>query len=748
MAYTLEDTRKTAVPKVKELIDQGLITLDDAKDWLRTIYEIRFFEEKVFELLGQNIIKGASHLYAGQEAVATGAIAAMERGDVIGSTHRGHGHCGAVGNKYSDSEQDRQNHWNAMMAELMGKETGYCKGRGGSMHIAEVQHQNNLGSTGIVGGNQPPAVGAALAEKCKKSGKIVLSFFGDGATNTGTFHESMNMASTLNVPLVAIIENNLYGMSVPFSGSEVDGTLCASSIEDIAVRAAAYDVPGLIVDGQDPAAVFLAVRRAIERARSGNGMTIIECKTYRWYGHSRSDPRAYRTKAEEKAWHDRDPITVWRDKLGSEGLCTNEELDAIKDKAFNAIETATQFGIDSPWPNAADVDKDVYVQETYPADVIETDKTTSTQVMEATTAFEAAVQSSTAKTKKEKTEEARTKIKSQFGMDVMTMGQAIAAAQAEEMRRDERVFVFGEDVGLYGGAYQATRGLLAEFGTERVIDTAISEAAIAGTGVGAALRGMRPIAEIMYVDFLTIAMDQLVHVGAYNRYMFGGKAKVPMVLRTEGGVGRCIAAHHSESLEAWIMHPPGLYVVMPSTPYDAKGLLKAAIRSDNPVVFIEHKATYGQVGPVPEGDYIIPLGVADIKRSGADATIVSYSRMAMRSLEAAMVLANEHGIDAEVIDVRTLKPLDMKTIAESVKKTGRLITVSEGFCWCGAGREIAGQFMEYDFGDGTRGFDYLDARPVNLAARDVPPPMSEPLENASIPSVDQIVAAVRQSMGQ
>jgi 2-oxoisovalerate dehydrogenase E1 component len=748
MQYAIEDTRQQPVPKVKELINQGLIGLDDAKDWLRTIYEIRFFEEKVFDLLGQNIIKGASHLYAGEEAIATGATAAIEHGDVIGSTHRGHGHCGAIGNKYAETEAARQDHWNAMMAELMGKETGYCKGRGGSMHIAEVDKQNNLGSTGIVGGNQPPAVGAALAEKYRKTGKVVLSFFGDGSTNTGTFHESMNMASTLKVPLVVIVENNLYGMSVPFSGSEIENTLCASNIEDIAVRAAAYDVPAMIIDGQNPAAVFLAVRKAAEQARKNNQMTIIEAKTYRWYGHSRSDPKAYRTKAEEKAWHARDPITVWRDKLTSEGLCKDAELDAIKDQAFQTIETATQFGIDSPWPNPADVAKDVYVDETYPADVVEADQQTSTKVVEATAAFEAALAASTAKTKKERTEEASAQIKSQFGMNAMTIGQAVTAAQAEEMRRDKTVFIFGEDVGLYGGAYQATRGLVAEFGTDRVIDTAISEAAIAGAGVGAALRGMRPIAELMYVDFVTIAMDQLVHVGAYNRYMFGGKAKVSMVLRTEGGVGRCIAAHHSESLEAWLMHTPGLYVVMPSTPYDAKGLLKAAIRSDNPVVFIEHKATYGQVGPVPEGDYIIPLGVADIKRPGNDATIVSYSRMAMTALEAAKVLADEHGIDAEVIDMRTLKPLDIKTVAESVKKTGRLITLSEGFCWCGAGREIAGQCMEYDFGDGSRGFDYLDGRPINLAALDVPPPMSEPLELASIPSVEQIVAAVKQSVGQ
>jgi len=650
MDFCIEDTRKKPAPKLKELITDGIITLETATDWLRSIYEIRFFEEKVFNLLGQNIIKGASHLYAGEEAVAVGAVAAIQRGDVIGSTHRGHGHCGAIGNKYADSEEDRQNHWNAMMAELMGKETGYCKGRGGSMHIAEVDKQNNLGSTGIVGGNQAPAVGAALAEKYKKTGKVVLSFFGDGSTNCGSFHESMNMASALKVPLVAIIENNLYGMSVPFSSDEVEGTRRASNISDIAERCYAYNIPAMIVDGQDVVAVYLTINSAVKWARSENQMTIVEAKTYRWYGHSRSDPRAYRTKAEEKAWHDRDPITVLREKLLADSLCTEQQLDEIKDKAFDTIETATKFGIDSPWPNPADLTKDVYVEETYPAELIKSERATSKKVMQASAAFEQALASSTAKTKKEATEQAKAKIKSDFDMGVMTIGQAVSSAQAEELQRDKNVIVMGEDVGLYGGAYQATRGLLAQFGTDRVIDTAISEAAIAGAAVGAALRGMRPVAEIMYVDFVTIAMDQLVHVGAYNRYMFGGKAKVPMVLRTEGGVGRCIAAHHSESLEAWLMHPPGLYVVMPSTPYD---------------------------------------------------------------------------------------------IAESVRKTGRLITVSEGFCTCGAGREITGRFMEYEFSDGSHGFDYLDAAPVNLAAADVPPPMSEPLENASIPSVERIAEAVK-----
>jgi len=743
MDFCIDDTRQKPLPQLKGLIDEGIIAADVPADWLRTIYEIRFFEEKVFELLGQNIIKGASHLHAGEEAVAVGAIAAIECGDVIGSTHRGHGHCGAIGNKYADSEQDRQSHWNQMMAELMGRETGYCKGRGGSMHIAEVEKNNNLGSTGIVGGNQAPAVGAALAEKYRKTGKVVLSFFGDGSTNCGSFHESMNLASVLKLPLVAVIENNLYGMSVPFSGSPVEGTTRASNIEDIALRAAAYDVPAMIVDGQDTLAVFLAVRGAVKNARKNNQLTIIEAKTYRWYGHSRSDPRDYRTKEEEKLWHDRDPVIVLSEKLLAEKLCTQQQLDDIKNTAFETIETATKFGADSPWPDVADLEKDVYVPESCHRNVIETDRANSAKVMQATEAFNDAMAASTARTKKEKTLQCKGQIKEKFGMDVCTIAEAVIAAQDQEMAADKNVFLMGEDVGLYGGAYHASAGLLQKHGKERVIDTAISEAAIAGSAVGAALRGLRPIAEIMYVDFVTIAMDQLVHVGAYNRYMFGGKAKVPMVLRTEGGVGRCIAAHHSESLEAWLVHSPGLYVVMPSTPYDARGLLKAAIRSDNPVVFIEHKATYGQLGAVPEGEYIIGLGLADIKRPGKDATIVSYSRMVMYSLAAAKVLAAQHGIDAEVIDLRTLKPMDIETVAESVRKTGRLITVSEGFCTCGIGREVVGRLFEYRFDDGTSGFDCLDAPPKNLAAADVPPPMSEPLENASIPSVEKIVEAVR-----
>ena len=324
-------------------------------------------------------------------------------------------------------------------------------------------------------------------------------------------------------------------------------------------------------------------------------------------------------------------------------------------------------------------------------------------------------------------------------MPEVTYGQALNEALREEMKRDERVFIMGEDVGIYGGAYGVTRRLYQEFGEERVRDTAISEAAIAGAAAGAAMTGMRPVAEIMYIDFSTIAMDQLVNIAAKNRYMFGGKTTVPMVMRTEGGTGRGIAGHHSQSLESWYVHVPGLYVVMPSTPYDAKGLLKTAIRNDNPIMFIEHKMLYGTKGEVPEEEYTIPLGKADIKLEGNEVTVVAYSRMALLALEAAKELEKE-GIGIEVIDPRSLNPLDIDTILSSVKKTGKIVIVSEACKTGGVAGEIATQVME-------GGFDYLDAPVVRLAAADVPIPMSPVLEEAAVPSVEKIVEAVKGLLG-
>ena len=674
------------------------LSKESALDLLRQMWEIRLFEDRVYDLLGRNIIKGASHLYAGQEAVAVGAVSVLRDDDLITSTHRGHGHCHARGASIAKTEGDKQEHYNKMMAELCGRETGYCLGRGGSMHIADVE-KGNLGATGIVGGNIPVATGAGLAQKMQESDRVVLCFFGDGASSTGNFHESLNMAGLWQLPVVYIVENNLYGMSVPITNA------CAKL--DIADRACAYDMPGEVVDGMDVLAVREAVSRAIERARQGEGPSLIECQTYRWYGHSRSDPRAYRTKDEEAAWKARDPIPTFAAHLVESGICTQDEIDALEERVEDAIEEATQFALDSAMPPAEELENFVYA----PFKWTEADYT--------------------------KERELRDRCRTGGpGTRKVLYREALQEAAREEMQRDPSVFIMGEDVGLYGGAYGATRDLFDEFGADRVRDTPISEATIGGAAVGAAMAGMRPIAEIMYVDFTPLAMDQIANQGAKNRYMFGGKTIVPMVIRTEGGAGRSIAAHHSQSLEALWTHFPGIYVAMPSTPFDAKGLLKAAVRDDNPVMFIEHKMLYSLEGNVPDEDYIIPYGVADVKREGSDVTVVTYSRMVHRSLEAAEKLAGE-GISVEVIDLRTLNPLDMDTITSSVKKTGRVVGVTEAYKTGSFISELAMRIQEDVF-------DWLDAPVVRVAAADVPVPMSEALEDAAIPDVDTIIAGIRQ----
>jgi pyruvate/2-oxoglutarate/acetoin dehydrogenase E1 component len=310
---------------------------------------------------------------------------------------------------------------------------------------------------------------------------------------------------------------------------------------------------------------------------------------------------------------------------------------------------------------------------------------------------------------------------------------ALNEALHEEMARDPRVFVLGEDVGRYGGVLQVTRGLLDKYGEKRVRDAPISEAGIMGLAVGAAMTGMRPVAEIMYIDFSALAMDQIANQAAKAHYMFGGKAHVPLVMRTQGGGGRGNAAQHSQSLEMWYVHIPGLIVVQPSTPYDAKGLLKSAIRDDNPVIFIEHKLLYNTTGPVPETEYVIPIGVADVKRPGQDVTIVATSRMVLFALAAADTL-HRQGIEAEVIDPRTLKPLDLDAIVGSVQKTGRLVVVNEGARTGGFTSEVAAQIQR-------EAFDWLDAPVMQVASEDVPLPYSGVLELEAIPSERDIVDA-------
>ncbi len=321
-------------------------------------------------------------------------------------------------------------------------------------------------------------------------------------------------------------------------------------------------------------------------------------------------------------------------------------------------------------------------------------------------------------------------------MAVKTYREALNEALREEMERDPNVFIIGEDVGKFEGAYRVTQGLLAQFGPKRVRDAPISETGFLGAGIGAAMLGLRPVVEFMTINFILVAMDQVINHAAKIRYMFGGEVSVPMVIRAPGGAGQQLTAQHSQSFEVWFAHTPGLKVMAPSSPADAKGMLKTAIRDPDPVFFLENLALYNTRGEVPEGEYTVPLGKADVKREGTDVTLISHSRAVNWCLQAAQQLEKE-GVSVEVVDLRSLRPLDMETVIESVKKTNRAVTVEEGWLSFGVGAEVASRLME-------QAFDYLDAPVLRVGGAEVPMPYAKPLERAAMPSVDKIVARVRE----
>jgi len=326
-------------------------------------------------------------------------------------------------------------------------------------------------------------------------------------------------------------------------------------------------------------------------------------------------------------------------------------------------------------------------------------------------------------------------------MPVISMREALNQALREEMTRDPNVFVMGEDIGVFEGSYKVTAGLFREFGEKRVIDTPIVEELMVGAGIGAAMLGLRPIVEIMTINFILLAMDQVVNHAAKLGYMFGGGVRVPLTIRTPGGGGQQLTAQHSQSLEVYFAHIPGLKVVAPATPKDAKGMLKAAIRDDNPVLFIENISLYNVRGEVPAEEYLLPLNKAEVKREGTDITLVGHSKGTLLALEAARRLAEEDGIEAEVVDLRSLRPLDRETVLESVKKTSRAVLVEEGWPTYGITAEVSASIME-------GAFDYLDAPVARIGGVEVPMPYSKPLENAVIPSVEGVVKAVRRIFGE
>jgi len=639
----------------------------------RRMLLIRGFEERVADLYRDGDVPGFVQLSIGQEGTAVGACWPLRPSDVITSTHRGHGHCLAKGLDPT-----------GMFAELMGKDQGTNRGRGGSMHIADPK-LGIFGANGIVAAGLPIAVGAATAAQLRADGSVAVGFFGDGAPAQGAFHEALNLAAVWQLPVIFFCENNGYAEFSPAS------TQHGASLER---RAAGYGIPYAAVDGNDVAATATAMEDVVLAARAGRGPAVVEAATYRWHGHYEGDPQRYRTPDEVRAWEARDPLLVHGSRLREVGV-GDEEIKALEvsiaEELDGAVQVARRFGS----PDAATLTD--FVVRARPA------RPESPPPGEDAPVF-------------------RT-------MD------AIRSALEAELADDDRVFVAGIDVGVGGNVFGLTRGLADQFGG-RVRDTPISETAIIGLGVGAAMAGMRPVVELMYLDFLGVCFDQLLNQAAKLPFMTGGAAEMALTVRTQFGAGRSSGSQHSQSLEALLAHIPGLSVVMPSTPADTYGLLRAAIQDPNPVVFIENRLLYGMKGPQPPSDHVVPIGKSAVVRSGSHVTVVSVSRMVHEAVAAAERLENE-GISVEVIDLRTVAPLDTVPILLSVHKTSRLLIAHEAVVPFGIGAEIAATVAREGFWD-------LDAPIERIGAAATPPPYAPDLEKAWLPDRDDIADAIRR----
>jgi Pyruvate/2-oxoglutarate dehydrogenase complex, dehydrogenase (E1) component, eukaryotic type, beta subunit len=662
-----------------------------------TMLKIRRFEETIRDLYYEgkkplfNIaggpLPGEMHLAAGQEPAAVGVIIHLHKDDSVVGTHRSHHLAIAKG---VDLRR--------LASELLGKKTGLSRGKGGHMHLFDTTVR--FSCSGIVGASWPQATGAALAFRMRGTDNVAVAYGGDGAANQGTFHEALNLAALWRLPVIFVIEDNKWAISVPKSKS--------TAIPRNSDRAVSYGIPGVFIPDNDLFAIFEAAKEAVERARRGLGPTLIEIETYRFYGHFEGDPQLYRPPEEIEELMKKDPILRTRDALIKRGWLSENEDVKIKERVEREIKDAIEFALSAPYPDPREALFDVFAS--LPIEDIGVPD-----------------------------------IGLPKGERPLPMYKAIQEAIAEEMERDPSVFVMGEDIGVYGGIWSETAGLIDKFKSERVIDTPISESAFVGAALGASALGMRPIVDLMFADFIGVTWDQIFNHLAKDHYMSGGQVKHPVVLMMAVGGGYSDAAQHSQVLTATFAHVPGLKVVFPSNSYDAKGLMIQAIRDDDPVVYLFHKGTMGlpwmpypetSITHVPDEPYTIPFGKARIVREGKDVTVVATGLMVHRALEAAEILAKE-GIDVEVIDLRTVVPLDKKTIINSVKKTGKLLVVDEDYLSFGLTSEVITIVAE-------NVLEYLKVPPRRLAVPDTPIPFSPVLENFVIPSTKRIVDEVRR----
>jgi 2-oxoisovalerate dehydrogenase E1 component len=648
----------------------------------RQMLLIRLCEERLAKSHQLGLIHGACHTYIGQEAVAVGVCAELRQSDMVFSTHRGHGH--ALGKGL----EPRQ-----LFAELYGRATGCSRGRGGSMHIFAPEI-GMMGTSGIVGPCILQAAGAGYSFKLLKNDNVAVAFFGDGAVNNGAFHEGLNMASIWKLPVLFVCENNNYATEVAFTSS--------AGHPHVADRGPAYGLPSAEVDGNNVLAVQEAAREAVARARSGGGATLIECKTYRTRPHAEGmGDYGYRTREEIEQWKAKCPLVQFKEYLLENKLAETEDFDEIDKQVQALVEESHKFAEASPYPSAESAAEHVYAV-TPPTPLVSQNGHDG---------------------------------KSSKPARTTTFMKATLEALSGEMAKNPKIFVLGEGIGERGGNFATTTGLYKLYGAERLRDTPICERGFVGLACGAAMSGARPVVDFMFADFVLDSAGEIINQIAKMQYMSSGRLKMPILLRGCIGVGHSAATHHSGSYYSMYATFPGLRVVVPSMPYDAKGLLKTALTCNDPVLFLEHRELLTVKGPVPEHDYAIEFGKAAVVREGTQVTVVALALMVHKALQACEKLAKE-GISVELIDPRTVAPLDVETIRKSVAKTGRLLIVDESFGPCGIGAEIAAQLAD-------RGFDELDAPIRRLNGLHTPVPYSPPLESAIVPNTDLIIKAIR-----
>lgn len=571
-----------------------------------------------------------------------------------------------------------------MFAELFGRKAGAVGGRGGSMHIADPE-LGILGANGIVAAGLPIAVGAALAASRRGTGDIVVAFFGDGAVAQGMFHEAVNLASLWKLPIIFFCENNGYA---EFTAVE-DGHPV-----QLEARAGGYGLPYLRLDGSDVWAVSSRMAQIVASARSGKPI-IVESMTARWHGHYEGDRQQYRDPENLSSGLAKDPIRTAQERLKKLGVST-AEITKIENDITAQIQAAAVLAQTFPEPDVSTVGDYVIAHR---PNVVEGEVDESGETIKYI--------------------------------------EAIRNAIADELDEDPTVVFAGIDIGASGGVFAVSRGLHERW-PDRVLDTPISETAVLGLGVGGAMAGLRPIVEIMYVDFIGVAFDQLLNQAAKLHFMTAGKASLQLTVRTQFGAGKSAGSQHSQSLEAILAHIPGLTVVMPATAADAYGLLRTAIQDPNPVIFIENRTLYGVRFPAPTRGHRVPIGKARIAREGTDVTVVTYSRMVHECLAVAERLEQED-ISVEVVDLRTISPLDRATILASVKKTSRLVVVHEAVTDFGVGAEIVATVAE-------NGFWFLDAPIERVGAGFSPAPYAPNLEREWLPDQEQITQAIRRTM--